>query len=541
MKEHPSVKAAEKQAAAQASKAALAHLLQEVVGGEKVNWEKQPIDIERTGRKITLPNEPGPMPIQTAIDALERLKYDEEQETTVDEQIVAYPLEAAVAFVAAMEELYGWASPVPTPGFFGPRPPHFVTVNVGVNEFIQVPWGSFRIPGVENAIQIGADRDSRGQMILRVFGSVRKRERHVLLELANKTREILRERSIYRGKAIHVTTDYDGELDLNNPPTFIDLAGVNPSELIMNADVQNQIDVSILAPIKHTARVRSAGIPLKRGVLLEGRYGVGKTMTNRVVAKTCVDNGWTFIAIDRAASLAEALAFAQRYQPAVIFCEDVDRATSTRDETANDLLNTIDGILSKDAEVMVVLTTNHVENIEPAMLRPGRLDAVISVTPPDSDSVARLIRLYSRGLLDGNEDLTQVGAELAGNIPAVVREVVERSKLAMIAAGREKITQDDLLIAARGMNAHLQLLAPRQPVISDEEAAGKALKKLFSPQELPDDLATASDVERMADATARPMGEIQEALAAGIKASKRNGKLMEQIGEQVDEIHSATC
>ena len=524
----------------------LAHLLLQAIAdpnAKPISWANEAVEIEREGKKIILPNEPGPMPIDAAIESLERLKADEEEMTDISEVIVAYPLEAAVAFVAAMEQLYGWASPVPTPSFFGPIPPKFLSVQTDVDTWIQVPWGSFKIPGIENNVQIGGTRDASGRLVLRVTGEVRKKERKILLELAAVTREILKERSIYRGKALHITTDTENRLDLDQPPTFMDVRGVNPAELILNRDVDAQVETNIYAPIKHTAKVRAAGIPLKRGVLLEGRYGVGKTMTTRITAKHCVDNGWTFIVVDRPQSLKEALLFAQRYQPAVVFCEDIDRAMSERDEGANDLLNTIDGVLSKSAEVMVVLTTNHVELIEPAMLRPGRLDAVITVLPPDGEAVERLIKLYARGLLAEGETLVQVGHELAGNIPASIREVVERSKLAMISNGHDKLHEEDLLVSARGMASHLALLAQRPAEPSVNEKVGAAFRDLFKDTlgilEQDDDAATSDDITALRRNVSGGIGAVLEMQETIAKQAKRGADILEVTDKKVTDIHKA--
>jgi transitional endoplasmic reticulum ATPase len=176
--------------------------------------------------------------------------------------------------------------------------------------------------------------------------------------------------------------------------------------------------------------------------------------------------------------LKDALLFAQRYAPAVVFAEDVDRCIDKRDNAGNDLLNVIDGILTKNSQVITVLTTNFVEKLDKAMLRPGRLDAVISIHTPGPDAVGRLIRLYGRDLVKQDEPLDQVGEELAGNIPATIREVVERSKLAMIANSREQVTQEDLLIAGRGMSGHLALLAGKPDDRSLEEKVGEHLGAL---------------------------------------------------------------
>ncbi len=436
----------------------------------QVDWKHQEVDIEREGRRITLPAEPGPMPIDDAVAALLRLKKDEETLLDVREIIDCFPLEGAVAFNEAMRQIYGWASPTPKMGFFGPSNPDYISVQSDIDVWHQVPWGEFKIPNIENNVGLAAGRDD-GKTQLIIYSSVRKRERGFLLELAALTRKLLRDHSIYRGKALHLRTDSEGKLAMERPPVFLDVRDANAADLILNRSVEQQVNTNIYALIEHTAKVKAAKIPLKRGVLLAGKYGVGKTMLTRIVAQKCIGNAWTFIMVDKSTDLKEALLFAKRYQPAVVFCEDIDRAMSERNDAANELLNTIDGIISKDTEIMVVLTTNHVENIEPAMLRPGRLDAVISVLPPDAEAVQRLIKLYSRSLLAEGETLDRVGETLAGNIPAVVREVVERSKLSMIANDHEQMTEEDLLISAGGMQGHLALLDRTK----DEPTAGERL------------------------------------------------------------------
>ena len=57
---------------------------------------------------------------------------------------------------------------------------------------------------------------------------------------------------------------------------------------------------------------------------------------------------------------------------------------------------------SKDSEIMVVLTTNEVSKIHPAFLRPGRIDAVVSIRPPDTEATVRMVRRYGRGLVDAS-------------------------------------------------------------------------------------------------------------------------------------------
>jgi transitional endoplasmic reticulum ATPase len=207
--------------------------------------------------------------------------------------------------------------------------------------------------------------------------------------------------------------------------------------------------------------------------------------------------------LDDLKDLPKAVRFAQAYEPAVIFAEDIDRAVGEdRNAKANDILNTIDGIDSKDRELVVVLTTNNVDKIHPAMLRPGRLDAVVPVRPPDSMAVQKLIRLYGRGLIGAGESLHNAGDILQGQIPAVIREVVERSKLSAIARLDGKtallqLTGPDLEVAARGMLSHLELIKPKlEDKRSNAEKAAELLGKTIGTT-----LATAVKSESVTGST----------------------------------------
>lgn len=438
------------------------NLLQNLVAAlseKDETWNKADPDIGYGGKAIVLPNEPKPMSIRSAISVLEQKLKDEETEMNAFEIIDAYPDDALVALHMAMKEIYGWASAVPTMSFFGPIPPTLRTIKTGPNpgDQVQVAEGEFKLPNVENNIRVDRYR-FKDQWVLLIRGTVRKRENAIIKELANRARELLKTNSIYRAKAINLKVDGNGNLTMDEPPVFLQTANIRETDLILNKDELDQVSTALWAPIRNTEACERAGIPLNRGILLEGPFGTGKSMTAHVTSKVAVDNGWTYILLDDVRALKDALLFAQRYAPAVVFAEDIDRVIEERDQAGNDLLNTIDGILTKDAKVITVLTTNFVEKLDRAMLRPGRLDAVITVMPPDAESVERLIRLYSREMLDDNVTLKVVADYLKGQIPATIREVVERSKLAAIAGGRQKVIEDDLLISAKGMKRHLTLL-----------------------------------------------------------------------------------
>lgn len=478
----------------------------ETAKAKKINWDKLDTPIQHEGRAITLPGDPGKMPIDKAIEALKRRMDADNQMVKVHELIDAYPLDALVAFVRAMTLLYGWASPVSTPSFFGPQPPHILSVKTGHRDedVVQCPFGAFRLPGVEERINVtmtGSPKND-GSQVLVIYGEIKQKDKHLVLELATETRRLVREQSIYKGKAIQLSVNDEGILETSNPPVFMDTSKVGEGDLIFNEHTAHQIDTNILVPVKRTAECRKHKIPLKRGVLLEGPFGTGKTLVAAMVAKVCEENGWTYILLDRVQGLNAALQFANRYAPAVVFAEDIDRIASERDDATNDLINTIDGVISKRTELMVILTTNHADKLNPVILRPGRLDAVISLRAPDAETVQRLIRFYAGKLLDADADLIGSSKELDGQIPASIRECVERAKLGMIGRGDTKLADLDVLISAQTMKNHLALLY--------------------------------KDDNKETDA---------DRLAESLRSVVRNGsdKTLEKIKIQVDDIHSNVC
>lgn len=490
-------------------------------------------DIVYQGKAITLPGDPEKMSIPDAIEALERKAKDEAMEMDVHEQIMHHPFDALVAFNWAMKEIYGWASPQPTPGFFGPKAPDMITVPTGPkkNDFVQVPSGSFKLPNVSKPIQ--THLDFRGNC-LHIMGKVRKRDREFLVELVNTARNYLETNSIFRAKAFRLPVDDDGDASFSNV-SFIETDYIQPSDLVLNDDELAQVEASLWTPIKFTEECVKNKVPLNRGVLLEGIYGTGKTMTAHVTSKVCIDNGWTYILLDDVRALKECLLFAQRYQPCVIFAEDIDRVAEERDQRGNDILNTIDGVLTKNSQVITVLTTNHVEKLDRAMLRPGRLDAVISVRPPEGDTVRRLIRLYGRELVDPKDPLNNAVEVLAGNIPATIREVVERSKLAMISRGGKSITDADLLTTAKTMTRHLALLNTKKPEMNVYERAGRAISDLVNTEELEEELdAAGNNIARQANRFSDDARRIQQAI------SNTNDKLSEVL-EDTNTIREAIC
>lgn len=420
-------------------------------------------EVVHHGDKLIIPEK---MTLLAAIELIQRrIKYLTET-VTMQETFPAFPWDGAAALDRALSAKFGWTTQEATPGFFGDTPPKLISIEVGPGKRRKVPWGRFSMPGVTGFLQTGLEQVGN-LYYFQLIAQVTRGDEATIQDIFDRVRTELTERSIYRGKAFRIKfLKEDDEVDPMPQPAFIDTDSIDPDMLVYSETVQSAIETNLFTPITRAQDCLDNKIPLKRGILLGGKYGTGKTLAANVAAKLAVEHGITYLYIPNTDELPRAIEFARLYQsPAcVVFCEDIDRTTTGERSTEMDrVLNTIDGIDSKGSNIIVVLTTNHLEDINPAMMRPGRLDAVIEVTPPDAEAVIKLIQKYGKGSLDKNIDLSAVGKVLDGEIPAVIAEVVKRAKLSQLrfTPPGEKVTKVSgaaILDAAQTMKMHLKLL-----------------------------------------------------------------------------------
>ena len=423
-------------------------------------------DIAFLGEKLTIPVG---MTLAQAIDLLERRQTYEMEETELNAKFDVLPFDGAHALNAVLAAKYGWAQATATPGFFGSRPPSMISVEKAPGVFVEVPWGRFNLPNVKGHIETSVGmKDGRFQFAIEA--TVLRRDEAAVRALFDAIREYLKEGSLYKGKAIKIRFRDDNGKMLRMPePEFINTDKINPDNLIYSADVMASVETNLFTPIRRVHDCLENGISVKRGVLLGGTYGTGKTLAATVASKIAVEAGVTYVYVPRADELSDAIQFAKQYQsPAcVIFCEDIDRAIAgERSVKMDDILNILDGIDTKGANIITVVTTNDLDSINPAMLRPGRLDAVIDVTPPDAEAAQKLVRFYGGEMVLAETNLSKAGELLAGHIPATIAEVVKRAKLAQmrlqpVGTPITHLSEEALIEASTTMNAQTELLRRR--------------------------------------------------------------------------------
>lgn len=457
--------------------------LQRTLAGE--DSQVQVAEIKHHDGQLLIPNG---MSVTQAIDLLERRRDYLEEEVRVSQTYNVFPWDGANALAICLEEMFGWAAAEGTPGFFGKTPPAMINIEVGPGLTRKIPWGRFSLPGVDGFLQTSVER-KHGRIVFVCHSVVKRNSEATVQALYDRIGAYLNENSIYAGQAIKIRfRDDNGGLLEMPEPTFLPVDHVSRDMLVYSKDVQEAIETNLFTPIERLADCKANQIPVKRGVLLGGPYGTGKTMAATVASRLAVDNGVTYLYVPHCDELADAIEFAKQYERSacVIFCEDIDRAiTGERSVKMDDILNILDGIDTKGAQIITVLTTNHLEDINPAMLRPGRLDAIIDVTAPDAEAVQRLVRLYGKGAVSESEDLTEVGIILEGTIPAVIAEVVKRAKLAQLRLQPkgtmvETISAEALVISAKSMQSQVDLLAKLSNVQKVEptfnEVIGEALR-----------------------------------------------------------------
>ncbi len=273
-------------------------------------------------------------------------------------------------------------------------------------------------------------------------------------DLARRLRALALERNVYRGQVVSFGTSLFGER--SSLMRFRERPTMARDELILPATTFEDLRRQVVGVARNSARLRAAGQHLKRGLLLYGPPGVGKThsvryLISELVGTTVVElTGETLHAIREACSVARAL------QPAMVVVEDVDLIAEQRDHGGGEtpllftMLNEMDG-LDEDADVVFLLTTNRADLLEPALAaRPGRVDQAVHIDLPDRDARRRLVELYRGGL---DVDLSRIDAVLErtdGVTASFLKELLRRA--AVVGADREtgpdgtglRVSADDL-------------------------------------------------------------------------------------------------
>lgn len=420
------------------------------LGGQTVSTDT----LKFQGKEMILPET---MVVGEAIEYLQNWSESQDEETIFSKRFQYRPWDGAYAVQEAMKRVFGSSGIQQAEWFFwSKRPPQRREIQIGFGQTAHIPWGNITIPLFKGMMTLDSwNSPTFGELFQLHIRAAKKYEPHAqaVFQLVQKE---LQERSIYRGKAI------DGAAE----PNFIDLNMVDPTRVIYSEDALQQLQANIWSLMERTDTMRLLKMPLKRAVLLHGPYGTGKTLAAFRTAQIATANDWTFIYCRPGQDvLTTVLQTARLYTPAIVFVEDLDAVEKKNEgdaDVVSILLDAFDGITTKGAEVMMVLTTNHPERINKAMLRPGRLDAVVEIGALDQMGVTRMIEaIVPERNREADLDYMSIYEAMEGFLPAFVKEAIDRAIRYAIARDEPSmvLTTTDFVFAADGLKPQLKMMA----------------------------------------------------------------------------------
>jgi transitional endoplasmic reticulum ATPase len=263
--------------------------------------------------------------------------------------------------------------------------------------------------------------------------------------------------------------DFEGALDVVRPTSMADssleVAAVSLADVGDMAEVKQVLTESVLWPLTYPDTFARLGVQPPRGVLLYGPPGCGKTYLVKAIAGTGKANVLSVKGAELLSkwvgeserAVRELFRRAREAAPTLVFLDEVDALAPVRgqagdggttDRVVAALLTELDGVEALN-NVVVIGATNRPDLVDPALLRPGRLERLVYVPPPDAAARTAILAASSRAVpLDGSVDLAGLGAELDGFSAADCAALVRESALAAMRESLDASTVTSAHVAA---------------------------------------------------------------------------------------------
>src|SRR3989440_4704498 len=205
--------------------------------------------------------------------------------------------------------------------------------------------------------------------------------------------------------------------------------------------------------LRDPERFERLGAHVPKGILLHGPPGTGKTLlakaaANQSGAKFYSQSASAFVEMFAglgASRIRKLFTEARKNAPSIVFIDELDAVGAARtghgfnreqDQTLNQLLVELDGFGATD-QVVVMGASNRLQDLDPALLRPGRFDRQMLVSPPDLAGREEILRVHTRGKpLAADVDLTVIARQTAGLTGADLANIANE---AAIFAGRRQL------------------------------------------------------------------------------------------------------
>ncbi|MDD6212747.1 MAG: ATP-dependent zinc metalloprotease FtsH [Clostridiales bacterium] len=235
--------------------------------------------------------------------------------------------------------------------------------------------------------------------------------------------------------------------------TFQDVAGQDEAEESL---------VEIVDFLHNPGKYSEIGAKLPKGALLVGPPGTGKTLLAKAVAGEAKVPFFSLAGSDfvemfvgvGASRVRDLFKQAQQQAPCIIFIDEIDAIGKSRDtrfggndereQTLNQLLAEMDGFDSSKG-VFILAATNRPEVLDPALLRPGRLDRRIIVDKPDLKGRAAILRVHAKNVrMDDSVDLDAIAMATSGAVGSDLANMINEAAILAVKKHRQYVCQADL-------------------------------------------------------------------------------------------------
>ena len=237
--------------------------------------------------------------------------------------------------------------------------------------------------------------------------------------------------------------------------------------------------------LKNPGKFAKLGARIPKGVLLEGAPGTGKTLLAKAIAGEASvpffsisgsDFVEMFVGVG-ASRVRDLFEEAKRNHPCIIFIDEIDGVArrrgpgmggghDEREQTLNQLLVEMDGFAVNEG-IIVLAATNRVDILDPAILRPGRFDRKITVSPPDVGGREDILKVHARNKpLSEDVDLKQIAQTTAGFTGADLENLLNEAAILAAKENKGFLQQEDIKQAFIKMGIGTE---KKSRVISDKE------------------------------------------------------------------------
>lgn len=234
---------------------------------------------------------------------------------------------------------------------------------------------------------------------------------------------------------------YRGKIIMSNCK-FLDLKKIGWENVIIPVGIKNVLQNMIIRTLQNSEIMKANHLSLKRGFLIEGTPGNGKTMIIKALFNTLPAGVTGILALPSqmkdASSINQVCRMAKDLAPCVLAIEDIDWVAEDRSSNGDagklmELMNFLDGV-EDFSSIITIGTTNAVDTIEEAIKnRPGRFDRVIHIANPDVTCRREMFEVFTRPYKKEGVDVDQVieftdnlsGAHMADLVATAVEKALE--------------------------------------------------------------------------------------------------------------------